>query len=271
METDIQLYIEAERMEMEALKVLCEPFTGNLVLDGNIYFHQFSPHCIALVSGSDLLFANRVFGIGIDEPVNDYNLKCIISFFRKAGKQKFFVQPSPVALQPGVPELLTENGGVHYSNWVKLVKPAKEHVAVNEEITVRVARKENAEAIATILLNAFSWPPELRRFCTQGIGRKGWTNYIALLGNNIEGTASVFVDNENVELAMAATNTAARGHGIQSALIGVRAAFAQQRNCKYLFVETAEPTANYPAPSWRNMIRLHFTELYRRPNYLFKI
>jgi hypothetical protein len=55
---------------------------------------------------------------------------------------------------------------------------------------------------------------------------------------------------------------------VQSALIVRRLVDAAGLGCTHAVVETAEPTADKPAPSYRNVTRLGFTLAYARPNFL---
>ena len=59
-----------------------------------------------------------------------------------------------------------------------------------------------------------------------------------------------------------------RGQGAQSKLLQCRLEDAAKLGCERLVVETAQETAEKPAPSYRNMVRYGFTEAYVRPNYI---
>jgi GNAT superfamily N-acetyltransferase len=67
----------------------------------------------------------------------------------------------------------------------------------------------------------------------------------------------------------ASTLPEARGRGAQSALIARRIEDCARARCDTIVVETAEPTAENAAPSYRNVTRLGFQPVYARPNYLY--
>lgn len=263
--------IAGEKAETASIKAISKKFSGELPDDGNIYYYEISENCLALISSVDVFIGNRVIGIGLDEKVTDPLIKEIKSFYKRNKKDKFFIQVSPVEKNTDIRDLIFQNGGEHRSNWVKLVKVPESKDVTNTDISIVELQENDYEYVASFLLKSFAFPEELRPFCIYAFGKPGWTNYVAMLHDKIAGTGSLYIKDGIAEIGIAATIEDARGKGVQSALIHYRENTAFENGCGYLFVETAEPTATYPAPSYRNMIRLGFTELYRRPNYLFTL
>lgn len=263
--------IAGEKTESASIKEISKIFGGELPQDGNIYYQEISENCLALISSVDVFIGNRVIGIGLNEKVTDSLIKEIKNFYKQNNKNKFFIQASPVENNTNIRDLILQNGGELRSNWAKLVKIPESKKINNSEISIRELHEQDHEYVASLLLRSFSFPEELRPFCNYAFGKTGWTNYVAMLNDKIAGTGSLYIKDGIAEIGIAATVEDARGKGVQSALIHYRENEAFEKGCRYLFVETAEPTATYPAPSYRNMIRLGFTELYRRPNYLFTL
>ena len=264
-----EIIIAGEKAETASIKEISKKFCGELPQDGNIYYHEISENCLALISSVDVFIGNRVIGFGLDEKVTDNLIKEIKSFYKQNNKNKFFIQASPLENNADVRDLILQNEGEHQSNWVKLVKAPESKKFNNSGIAIRELREQDHEYVASFLLRSFSFPDELRPFCIYAFGKPGWINYVAMLDDKIAGTGSLYSRDGIAEIGIAATVEDARGKGVQSALINYRENIAFETGCRYLFVETAEPTATYPAHSYRNMIRLGFTELYRRPNYIF--
>lgn len=263
------LIIAGEMTESASIKEISKIFGGELPQDGNIYYQKISENCLALISSVDLFIGNRVIGIGLDEKVTDSLIKDIKNFYKENNKNKFFIQASPVENNTIIRDLILQNGGEHRSNWAKLVKIPEAKKINNSDISIRELHEQDYEYVASLLLRSFSFPEELRPFCIYAFGKPGWTNYVAMLDDKIAGTGSLFIRDGIAEIGIAATVEDARGKGVQSALIHYRENIAFEKGCRYLYVETAEPTDT--APSYRNMIRLGFTELYRRPNYIFTL
>lgn len=268
---EYEINITGEKTETASIKVISKKFKGVLPNDGNIYYYEITPNCLALISSSDVFFGNRVIGTGLDEKVTDILINEIINFYKRFKKEKFFIQVPPLENFSHISELLLQRGGELRSNWVKLVKIPEAGKAIPDEITIRVLQKQDHETVVSFLLKSFSFPEELKTFCLNAFVKPGWNNYVAVFNDKVAGTGSLYIKDGIAEIGIAATVEEARGKGIQSALINFRERIAFEKGCKYLFVETAEPTSSYPAPSYRNMIRLGFTELYRRPNYLIKL
>ena len=270
---DDQIKISAECIEMDAVKNFCKPYKGDLPSDGNIYYYEFSPECLIVLSASNILLGNRILGAGLDSPITGDLLKEFISIYKKAGRPKFMIQTSPLVLNEKSKAVLEENKFIHKGNWAKFVKSAEdvntESVIETNEVKIRKSDEKDFKVLSEILTGSFGFPPEMSVMCFALLNSEGWTTFTGFLNDKISGSASVYIKGEHAELGAAATAESARGHGIQSALIKSRELFAVKNNCKYLFVETAEPTPEYRAPSYRNMIKSGYTELYRRPNYVF--
>ena len=265
------IIVTGEITETASVRQISKKLEGALPDDGNIYYHEITPNCLALISSVDVFIGNRVIGTGLDEKASESLIEKLKNFYRRNNKSKFFIQVSPVENNAGIAEMLLNNGAELRSSWVKLVKIPESKKADQNEIVIGELQDKDRDIIATLLLKSFSFPEELRTFCNNAFGRPGWKNYVAWINDKITGTGSLYIRNGIAEIGIAATAEEIRGKGVQSALIDYRENEAFIQGCKYMFVETAEPTPTYSAPSYRNMIRLGFTELYRRPNFLFTL
>jgi GNAT superfamily N-acetyltransferase len=135
----------------------------------------------------------------------------------------------------------------------------------------RPALKEEYPQLGEILLKAFGWPASLLKFCQEGLGKGGWKTYAAELGNELIGTGSLYIEDGIAALGIGATLPSFQRHGAQGALIRARENEALRRGCEMIFSETIEPTEKNPAPSYRNMQRNGFSEMYRRGNWVFEV
>ena len=94
------------------------------------------------------------------------------------------------------------------------------------------------------------------------LGRSGWSHYLALVDGRPTG-AAVLARQEGVAVGMvAATDPAARGRGVQTALIGRRLADARAAGCDLAVTETVADNA-----SPRNFRRAGFRLLHHRRIY----
>jgi len=100
------------------------------------------------------------------------------------------------------------------------------------------------------------------------VGRPGWTHYGAWDGSDLVATGAMFTTGRVAWIAFAATKASHRGRGAQSSLIAERVRRASDLGCDWVITETAEELPDRPAPSYRNLRRLGFTDAYRRQNYV---
>lgn len=272
---DDHIKLNSECIEMNAFKNFCKPYKGDLPFDGNFYYYEFSPKCLIVLSATNILLGNRILGAGLESPITNDMLKEFISIYKKAGCPKFMIQTSPLVLNEKSKAVLEENKFEHKGSWAKFVKSAEdvntESVIESNDVKIRRSDEKDHKILSEILTESFGFPSELITLGYTLLNASGWTNFTGFLNEKISGSASVYIKGDHAELGAAATAESARGHGIQTALIRTRELFAVKNNCKYLFVETAEPTPEFRAPSYRNIIKSGYTELYRRPNYVLSI
>ncbi|HMS64516.1 MAG TPA: GNAT family N-acetyltransferase [Ignavibacteria bacterium] len=269
--SESEIILAGETIELNSIKNISEKFRKNLPPDGKIYYQEITKDCYALISSVEVFIANRVIGIGLGNKATDSTLKEIRNFYISNNRQKFYMQVSPVENNKDITGLLLNNGGELLSHWAKLYKIPDAVKPVLNEIEIREIYENEHDHVASLLLKSFSFPEELKPFVKYALGVSDWISYVAILDGKIAGTGSLYIKDDIAEIGIAATAEEYRGIGVQTALIKFRENIAFEKGCSYLFVETAEPTSVNPAQSYKNMIRLGFTELYRRPNYMFKI
>ncbi len=268
MSFDKEILLEAELIEQAFTKTFCCPPEVPFVKDGRAYCHEPASDCLLVASSADVLYVNRVLGAGLHEPVSASLLNDIRNWYEQYGSKRYFIQIAPEYLEEGR-DLLLAQGGKHSGNWIKQVKTPQPKPIPDGPITVRRAVEEDYDAMSSLLIKGFNWPESLLTYCREGLGKPGWTHYVALIDGRIVGTGSLFRHGRYAALGVAATAVDFRKHGVQTALINVREQQAYNEGCPFIFVETIEPTEQNIAPSFRNMQHAGFTELYRRPNYLF--
>ncbi len=268
MNFDKEVLLEAELIEQAFTKTLCCPPGSPFSQDGRAYCYELANDCLLVASAADVLYVNRVLGAGLHKPVSERLLQDIHACYEQYGSKRYFIQVAPEYLEESR-DVLLKQGGIYSGNWVKLLKKPQRRPIPDAATTVRHAQEEDYDAMATLLIKGFNWPDSLLTFCRDGLGKPGWTHYVAVIDGRIVGTGSLFRHGKYAALGVAATDAAYRNHGVQTALINAREQQAFDEGCPFLFVETIEPTGQNVAPSFRNMQHAGFTELYRRPNYLF--
>lgn len=263
------MMLRAELLEQASMRAMCHDFSGTMK-EGEVYHHRFHEHACGLFCRTDLLFVNRLM-IATADALTEALIDEAHAFYRDKGAARFMLHVCPHNFTDDHREMLERKGGRGIGRWVKHMKVPSRPADGESAVFVRPARQEEHARIGEILLAAFGWPVPLLRFCQEGLAKRGWKAYVAVLDNELVATGSIFIEDEVAALGIGATLPSAQRHGAQGALIRARERDALEGNCRFIFSETIEPTENNPAPSFRNMQRYGFSELYRRANYLFEL
>jgi hypothetical protein len=223
-----------------------------------------------VAAGIDILAFNRVIGLGVAEPAGEATVDEIVGLYRRAGARRFFVQLSPGAMPARIPGWLESRGFRHHNNWVKLYRPVADPPTSRSGLRVERIGPGHADAFGAIAASCFGWPAFVGPWVACLVGKPHWSHYLAFDGDDPVATAAMRVVGNCGWIDFAATLPEYRGRGAQNALLDRRIRDAAGLGLTHLVVETAEPTPDRPAPSYRNAVRSGFRVAYIRPNYLFE-
>lgn len=230
---------------------------------------RFGTVAAVMASRLDVLGLNRAVGVGVEFPASEPLLDQLITWYRDAGVHRFFVQLCSSARPDGLREWLRQRGLAQYNNWMKLWRASLNVPRVVTDLKIERIGAGRASEFASIVARGFAWPDAARPWLAAVVGRPGWRHYLALDGEQPVAGAALHIHGETGWLGFAATETAHRGRGAQSALIARRIADAAALGCRRIVVETAEDTNDRRAPSFHNLRRMGFDLAYVRPNYLW--
>jgi GNAT superfamily N-acetyltransferase len=261
--------LQLEEIEVQAWKDLYAAASAELADRLGVRVHPVGSGCLSMVPAVDVLGMNRVFGMGLREPVAQTEIAGLVERYRAAGSRRFFVQVSPYAMPGDLHAWLKSEGFVPYNNWIKLYRSVDDMPQATTDLSIREITEPGE--FGSIVAASFEWPKDVAPWIAATIGRPGWKHYMAFDGATPVATGAYFASGEFAWLDLASTLPEARGRGAQSALLARRAADAAAAGCRWLTVETAEETPERPAPSYRNMVRAGFRVAYARPNYLYQL
>jgi GNAT superfamily N-acetyltransferase len=258
----------AEQTEQYAMRAMCHAYKG-AIREGEVYYHCFSEQVCGLFAATDLLFVNRLM-IGAANELTEELLGEALAYYRSRNCTRMMLHVPPVDFTDAHQALLQRKGGRLLNHWVKHITVPSPQSGTTSGITVRPARKEEYGRLGIILQRAFDWPVSLLKFCQEGLGKGNWQPFAAEMGNEIIATGSLYAADRIAALGVGATLPEFQRHGAQGALIRARINEAFNQGCRLVFSETIEPGEKNRAPSWRNMQRYGFHQLYRRTNYIFE-
>jgi GNAT superfamily N-acetyltransferase len=130
----------------------------------------------------------------------------------------------------------------------------------------------HAAAWASVVIRGFGMPEgSMSAMAAACVGRPGWHAYAVWDDDeDIVAGAVMHIRGEIAQLYGGATLPFTRGRGAQSALLAARARTARAAGCQWLVAETAVETPGTHNSSLHNMLRMGFTVLYQRQNWLWR-
>lgn len=237
--------------------------------DCGMQSHNVNGATLSITSKIDVLAFNRVVGWGMGQPAIEEDITEFLKYYKKAKVPRFFVQVSPFSEPMEIASWLQHHGFEHYNNWVKLYREAGESPHPLTDFKMQEVKKEDSQIFTTIVTEAFQWPEEVSDILASLIERKNWYHVIAREDEEPVATASFYKKDEYAWFCFSATSQGYRAKGAQTSIISHLISAATQAGCQHIFVETADEKAGTPSPSARNLMRMGFRELYKRPNYIF--
>jgi hypothetical protein len=256
-----------ERTEAQLWSELLALATPDEIERAGVFAESRAEFTALGMAATDVLFFNRVLGLGVDTLASAETLDDIVRRYHRAGVQRFFVHLAPGSLPSTLPDWLQERGFVHHNSWAKLFRDTSAVPEAETDLRIERIGRERAEMFALLTAPAFDWPPSAERILARSVGTAGWRHYLAYDGERAVAAAAFRALGNHAYLGPAVTLATHRGRGAQGALIARRIRDAAAAGCRWVVVETAEDTADRPAQSFRNLIRAGFRLAYLRPNY----
>ncbi|HEU4629877.1 MAG TPA: GNAT family N-acetyltransferase [Gemmatimonadaceae bacterium] len=257
-----------ERCEIDVWRDLYAAPPGDVAGAAGLRVDALDGAALFLAPAFDVLALNRLVGLGVEEPASEAQLDAALDAAARAGVRRLFVQVVPTAEPAALDDWLAARGLVPYNAWVRLARPV---APVDDPPTpLRVAEIGPADAatFGRIAAGAFGWPALLERWTAASVGREGWRHYLAYDGDEPVATGAFRLRGGEAWFGFAATVERHRGRGAQGALLARRLRDAAAMGARRASLETAQPTPQRAAPSFRNVQRAGFATVYLRRNWL---
>jgi hypothetical protein len=215
----------------------------------------------------DTVAVNRAIGFGFERLLDREHLEELRTFYREAGKSRWFLDCSPHASIDQA--MLVSAGGVLRDSVVKLVA-ALDDIAEPAIPSVRVVDVGAGDAtrFSSLIGPILGVPEPVRPGIVSTIGMPGWRFYFAVEDDRPVAGAAMFTHGDGAWFGMMAALPEFRQRGAQTALLARRIQDARANGCRWISAETAPETTG-PNRSLRNMKRFGLRELYHRPWYRF--
>ena len=211
---------------------------------------------------------NRVIGLGLREPITGQMIAALNEHYHGL-PGTWCVELSPPAMTPeGVALLRTIPLRRGLATAMLAIDCGRELHWPTSLSVVRYEGRPNREA-AAIQAEVFGVSPALRSVLEVAPRQPGLRQWLAYDGSNPVGACLSSVHGQSSWFGWSATLPQHRGRGVQRALLARCVEDAAAAGCRWMTAETAIGTAARPDPSFVNLRRAGFVELYRRHNHLF--
>jgi hypothetical protein len=222
--------------------------------------------------GSDAATMNRVFGLGLEQPLTPRRLDRVVARYASAGVKRWILQWTPAATPHSAHEMLLAAGGRLVTPMLKLRGETRrlETPSPSSPLQVVEIGPDESAAFEATVAAPLGVAPELTPFVPSAIGHAGWHHYLVLDGTRPIAGAAMYRRGDVAWFGLGATSVTDRGRGAQTALLARRESDAATLGCRWVCAETPPDTAERPNPSYRNMRRAGMEVCYARAHYVFR-
>lgn len=225
---------------------------------------------VRMAASPGFAFLNRVFAVGLDDPLSAEVLDEAVGFLGAGGGTTLLVQHPPVLETPELLELLASRGFTRGGTWAKMLRPVGDPPEAPTDLRIAEVDPAEADRFGAVQAEGMEMPPFMAPWCARQVTAAGWHTYAAYDGDEMVAIGSLFTRGDAGQLSGAATLPSHRGRGAQLALMARRIADARDLGVRWIGAETGSETPEDPNPSLHNMRRAGMTELYARQNWLLR-
>lgn len=211
---------------------------------------------------------NRIFGLGLNEDIDRSTMDLVTAYF-SATQGPWSLELTPAAASETALALLKKARMRRGLPSAVLAIDCCEAAARLSPYRIERVGSELGAVGAAIEAQVFRVSDTLRSLLSQAPKHLRFRQWVAFDGDIPVGACLTHLLGEVSWFGWSATLPAYRGRGIQSALLARCVGSAAEEGCRWMTAETGIGTTALPDPSYRNMLRFGFTELYRRHSYLF--
>ncbi len=207
---------------------------------------------------------NRVFGLGLNEPITAAVFDQVTSLYARGGAP-YALELSPFVLSPELKLRLRARRlrGVG-AKTAMFIHHMKELPSVECDLRIERVDGRHAGQLAAIACEVFGMPSQTGRMLSQVHRQSGWHQWMGFAGDQPAGVALSFMADSVAWSGWAATLPAFRGRRFHAAYLAKAMQHAAHCGCRYFTAETATGTPQQRDPAYRNLVKLGFDAVYER-------
>lgn len=206
----------AERIEADALIDTFDALPAGFAEEQGFRVEDWDPGYVSMFPSVDEIYFNRVFDLGLAEPVTERLIDDLADRYRGEGVRRFAVQLSPIAQPSQATDWLLARGFRLTDSWAKVYRGTEPPPDIPTSLTIREIAQEHASDFSRVVRSGF---PEVPRsfspWLESLIGRPGWRHYMAFNGNEPVASGSLFVHGDIGWLSFGSTLPSYRRLGAQ--------------------------------------------------------
>lgn len=217
------------------------------------------------------ILLNRTLGLGEREEASPDTVSAIVSHYRQAGIEQFFIHVNSDSRPSTVRDWLQHDGLVKRRGWVKFSRALSSSLESEPEQAAFHVRKvesvADADAFARIVCTSFGLADAFRGVVHGLLKEPSWHLFMTFEDDTPIGTGGLRVLGDIGWFDFGATDPGHRMRGSQRLLIATRLRHAAKLGCRRLVTTTGEAAAGDPQHSYGNIVRAGFRPAYTRENY----
>lgn len=264
-----ELIAACERIEVAAWRDHYEAAPTDVREGLGVAVHAVGTGVALVARGVESLLANRIVGLGLDDPVDASTLDAALALYRGLAGG-FAVNLSPRARPATLPQWLAARGMATFFHHLPHGRLAGDAPDSGSSLLVRevspveaglwseVATAEHDETTRTLQC---AW----HEAC---VGRAGWTHLLAWQADKPVATAMMYVQGDAAWFGSARTLPSHRRMGAQRALLAARIRIATSQGARHLATETGPDWPDVARESLRNVRWAAFEPLHERPSWI---
>ena len=214
---------------------------------------------------------NRVFLLGLKDPLTTDLLDTIIADYGDAGVARMVLHWSPNAVPVQARDWFANRGFRELRPMAILRRRTDPELMTRTPLRIVEIDRSDAAVYEQTVAPADGVPAEVAPHVWAALGHPAWRHYLAYDGDRAIAGASLFAHGSAAWCAGCATLPEARRRGAQSALLARRIHDAAIMGCDWIVAETLAETPEHGNPSYRNMRRLGFEDVYLRASFLLDL
>ena len=262
----------AESIEGEALMDSYQAVPSGFMEEQGFQVRRVGSGILEMLPAVDEIYFNRIFGLGLGEPVSEEMLDGLMDRYRSAGVSRLAVQICPAAQPANTPDWLMARGFRFTDNWAKVYRGAEPPPEVPTTLAVREIGAEHAADFSRVVRSGFpEIPRQFSPWLEALVGRAGWRHFMAFDGDKAVASGSLFIRGDTGWLSFGSTLPSYRRLGAQGALMARRIREGIAAGCQRLVSEAEEDLPDRPNVSYHNMVRTGFRLAYLRANYVAQL